>query len=251
MKVEGSRTVPPWLAGTLAFVVGLAGAALAGSLEVPVVFGNGDVIRARDFNDNFESVAIEISDNDARITELEATIDSIQAGSDPTPRGAVAFFTTPDCPGGWAEYSGLRGRVALGLPSGGTRQTTRGDALSDRGAVTISSVAAHSHGAGSLSASGGGTHTHTTANDGVHNHPLDLENDNGYSENYLRGALNNNGGNSQTTGPYDPTNAGSHSHSIPSSGSHSHSLSGNTASAGSATVEVTMPYIQLLACEKQ
>lgn len=36
------------------------------------------------------------------------------------PTGTVAFFNLAGCPTGWTEYTALRGRILVGLPSGGT-----------------------------------------------------------------------------------------------------------------------------------
>ena len=52
-------------------------------------------------------------------------------GGGDVPAGSVAFFTKKACPGGWKEYTALRGRYAVGLPQGGTAKQTVGQALTN------------------------------------------------------------------------------------------------------------------------
>jgi len=47
------------------------------------------------------------------------------------PAGAVMFFATATCPGGWSEYAAAQGRYIVGLPPGGTLEKTDGTALAD------------------------------------------------------------------------------------------------------------------------
>ncbi|MEE4271728.1 MAG: hypothetical protein V2I67_08640 [Thermoanaerobaculales bacterium] len=47
------------------------------------------------------------------------------------PPGAITFFALPQCPPGWTEYIGARGRAVVGVPSGGTVEGTLGVPLSN------------------------------------------------------------------------------------------------------------------------
>ena len=51
----------------------------------------------------------------------------------PIPQGTVAFFALERCPAeaGWAEFEPLRGRYAVGLPSGGELGKPVGEALAN------------------------------------------------------------------------------------------------------------------------
>jgi len=59
------------------------------------------------------------------------------------PSGAVMFFNLSSCPSGWTEYTALRGRYVVGLPSGGTLAEGAGIALSNQ---EDRHTGAHSHG---------------------------------------------------------------------------------------------------------
>ena len=50
---------------------------------------------------------------------------------DAVPAGMILFTKDGACPSGYAEYTALRGRYAVGLPSGGTNLATVGTALSN------------------------------------------------------------------------------------------------------------------------
>lgn len=200
------------------------------------------------------------------------------------PAGAVMFFDLPSCPSGWSQFGSLAGRVPLGLPSGGTPSQTVGTALDAGGQRTISSVPAHSHAANppSTLSTSAGNHLHTvnpvavaTSSTGAHSHTgttsatnvlMDMSNG-GYSTSYVQGAASNGAPALNETGPADShlhtftTDAsGSHTHTVnipttgsSTAGSHTHSTdipSFNTAATGVGAVDVTMPYIQLLACRK-
>lgn len=47
------------------------------------------------------------------------------------PSGMVMFSTSGSCPSGWTEYTSARGRVIVGLPSGGTNGGTVGTAYTN------------------------------------------------------------------------------------------------------------------------
>lgn len=219
--------------------------ALAAPLTIPNAFVDGDVIGADAFNENFDAIAAAFNDNDARIAELETAV------ADAVPAGTIAFFAAESCPAGWAEHADLRGRVPLGLPTSGTVSATVGSALLDEGVRTIAQVPAHTHAVGSLSATAGsaGVHNHATNSAGAHSHDLDLEAAGSYGTTHLMGTINGAGGDVSSL---PVGSAGSHTHTISDAGSHTHSvtLSGSTATSGIAAVDVTMPYVQLLACAK-
>ena len=135
----------------------------------------------------------------------------------------IAPFAS-SCPTGWTEYTAARGRTVVGNPSGGTVTTTQGTAFTaDNETRTITDVPAHTHAAGTLAADSGGAHTH----------PIPITSGGSVSTTVAQGTT---------------TSAGTASTS--SGGAHTHTVSGSTASTGSASVDVTMPYIQLTYCQK-
>jgi hypothetical protein len=56
---------------------------------------------------------------------------SVQSTAATFPSGAILFFASATCPGGWSEYTAARGRYIVGLNPGGTLGGTSGTALSD------------------------------------------------------------------------------------------------------------------------
>ena len=48
------------------------------------------------------------------------------------PTSMVAFFVGGACPTGWTEYTALRGKMAVGLVSGGTDEGGAGTALTNQ-----------------------------------------------------------------------------------------------------------------------
>ncbi len=82
-------------------------AAYAGSLAIPNVFVKGTVADANEVNDNFDAVEIEVNDNDARISALEANsfscTNATRSGS--TSPGSPSF-TVATCPGGFTMTGG-------------------------------------------------------------------------------------------------------------------------------------------------
>lgn len=132
--------------------------------------------------------------------------------------GLIIFYNGSSCPDGWTEVTALRGRAILGLPSGGTNAGTSGTALTDLANRTITATVAHTHGVGSLATTSNGAHTHSVT--------------------------------SQTgTQSGRPGSNAVHNNPTSSDGAHTHTAGGSLASSGSASVDVTMPYIQYLACQ--
>ena len=63
---------------------------------------------------------------------VECETDDVgEVGDAGIPAGAVSFFNLAVCPSGWSELTTARGRYLVGLPSGGTPNTTVGTALSN------------------------------------------------------------------------------------------------------------------------
>lgn len=183
------------------------------------------------------------------------------------PAGAVMHFNLEQCPPGWSELTAARGRVVLGLPAEGELLGTVQGALGNLGTRSITQVPRHRHGVGTLAGtagSAGSQHYHRieqfTISGGSHSHTISLGHGDGTSYRPHWAGTNITNRNYTATG-------GSHSHTVPAHdtttstgatlaqrGAHSHSvtLSGNTAdnTGGVDSVDVTMPYIQLLICEK-
>lgn len=193
------------------------------------------------------------------------------AANDTTPAGLVGFFMGGTCPSGWSEVTAARGRVIVGLPSGGTNQGAYGTALSNLGprSVTlgVSNLPAHTHDVdpAAVSTSTNGAHTHdvdpavvgaTTSTNGDHTHGW-YQGSTGMGVNVF-----NAGG----AGPYQSGSiaaAGAHNHTVTvdvgnttstSAGNHSHTVDiPNTTSSSTGSgmaFDTSMPYIQLIACSK-
>lgn len=172
------------------------------------------------------------------------------------PPGAIMFFELAQCPDGWSAFAGLDGRAPVGVGSG-TLSGTRGTALGNQGARTINQVPSHSHGvnppasfsdySGSMSMSG------STTSSGTHGHNVWVEPFGGYGTYGAAGVVNNSSG-GQYSSELISSGSGGHSHNVSVTGAnHRHSIdigNFNTATAGAASVDVTMPYIQLRACIK-
>jgi hypothetical protein len=176
------------------------------------------------------------------------------------PSGAIAFYTGA-CPTGWSEYTALRGRVPLGLPTSASTGTTQGTALTNVVTTrTITTVPPHTHMVDPASFQtpvGEGTHTHgaSASTNGSHDHPLDLGNG-GYGTSRVQGSSSA----SQDVTDLPVDNDGEHSHTITvnsTNSGHVHNVdvpeteTTNTGdNVAGAAVDVTMPYILLRACQK-
>jgi hypothetical protein len=79
---------------------------------------------------------------------------------DAIPSNLVAYVTGASAPSGWSEYTSARGRMIVGLVSGGTDEGTVGTALTDEQDKT------HTH-TGPSHTHTGPSHTHTG---GAHQH---------------------------------------------------------------------------------
>ncbi|TRZ64715.1 MAG: hypothetical protein D4Q79_00995 [Spirochaetia bacterium] len=140
------------------------------------------------------------------------------------PSGAVMFFNLANCPSGWTEYTAARGRTVVGTPSGGTNTGTTGTALTDLANRTITDVPAHSHSVNppATATDSQGAHTHSGG---------------------AAGGMDTSGSGSAPTVVTTTGSAGAHTHTVDIAAF-------NSASTGVASVDVTMPYIQLRACSK-
>lgn len=152
----------------------------------------------------------------------------------PIPADIIGFSATGSCPSGWAEYTGGRGFVYVGLPSGGTSAGTVGSAFTNLENRT------HTHSVPSLSVPG---LSFSTTTDGAHTHSGTTS------------------GPSATGGTVDAGGTAAadafhtHTYTTDSQGGHSHTgtTNGNntgTGTSGTASTSNVMPYIQLMACRK-
>ncbi len=148
------------------------------------------------------------------------------------PSGMIAFFPG-NCPPGWSEYTKLRGRVAVGMPSGGTAEATVDMALTDQGKRVITQVPAHTHTIDPPA-------TWTTT-DGAHSHGIPT-----YQDDY-----NVSGGVGPSFGGDNGT-YGNHGNFTQTAGAHRHLVDippFPSNSTGPPSVDVSMPYVQLRACQ--
>lgn len=162
----------------------------------------------------------------------------------------VTFSTAGTCPTGWTEYTAARGRLVVGLPSGGTSAGTVGTALTNlqdkththttaSHTHTVASTASHTHGAGSY-ASASHTHGIGAGDDFTGLTTGDIVGPIMSRSEHAHGGV---------TGSAAPSLAGT-------SGSDSgHDHGGSVASGGSGTTSTALasavlPYIQLIVCEK-
>ena len=172
-----------------------------------------------------------------------------------TPSGGVVFYDSTSCPAGWSEYTPARGRTVVGLPDGGTLNGTVGSTFADQ------EDRAHSHAVDPplRLTIDSGNHKHPD-----HNHSVDPP---AQGTKFFRS--------DSVLLAIDPTltrrkfiiNQVDHNHGVdissfssglatfsgtgsPFAGNHSHIFDvPNTISTTAGTSQV-MPYLQLLACEK-
>jgi hypothetical protein len=180
------------------------------------------------------------------------------------PSGAVVFFDLVTCPTGWTAFTKANGRTVVGLNPGGTLQggyptTFTSGGLADQSPRTISEVPAHAHGIPAQSTGSAGAHIHSVITNvsinsgGAHDHDIPLNS----------GVAGANTVLSFFNGPFNaPTvstsSAGAHTHTVnnpavdsDSAGAHAHTIAAfDSDSAGVSSVDVTMPYVQLLTCRK-
>lgn len=153
------------------------------------------------------------------------------------PTGAVMFFNLASCPSGWTELTAARGRVPMGLPSGGTLAGTSGTPYVDL------EVRSHNHG-GTLTSSSDGAHSHRwsyiTADNNWYAYD-DTSNGTTQVENWGDGIGSDGDGHYPFGIGYDPGTT--HSYYTQNLGNHTHTVD-------VSWQDYSMPYIQLLACQK-
>lgn len=178
------------------------------------------------------------------------------------PSGAVMFFNLGVCPSGWTEYTMARGRVIVGTPLSGTNASTTGTALTNLGTRTITNTPSHLHSidpAPTASGTESADHTHAvnppstsvSISDPGHYHASDANygSNHGFADGYKTDWTNTNTAYTGITASVDIALFTSGAKSA----THTHTtdiVAFNSASTGSASVDVTMPYIQLRACSK-
>jgi hypothetical protein len=160
------------------------------------------------------------------------------------PSGMIGFFPG-SCPVGWTDLSASFGGRALVLaPNGGTAgaNATSGTALKNLATKTISTVPTHTHGLGDhdhkFSANG------STSSGGGHSHSYSKHQGGEPTD----GCRQYECGGGKADGTKTTSSGGSHSHGF-SIGGTTESTSGSTSATGADSVDVTMPYIQLRACQ--
>lgn len=252
-----STTRWAWIAAA-ASVAAVPVIATAAPLVIPNLFEDGAIIEADTFNENFDAIAEAVDDNDTRIGALEG-------GAAGAPSGAVMFFNLSACPEGWNELEEARGRSVVGMDgSAATLLGEVGTALGDLAPVmhshtigagatvsTNSVSAPHTHASGTFGTDTGGSHNHQWR-DGLSSYDSA-----GALLSFPAVALQLGGiehVNFGITAEIFTDNDGSHSHDVSgesaSSSSTSHSHSVDLAGVGVSTSTSSLPYLQLLACER-
>jgi len=167
---------------------------------------------------------------------------------------AITFFVEA-CPDGWSEYTGLRGRYPVGVPSGGTILGTVGTAMSNSEARAVGQ---HTH---TFSGAALSAHGHVFAGDALGTHTHKMRGYNSSSDNNVptNATLSNaEGGSTQLYRQVTPNvdmRAGSNtsdSGGTPA-GTNATTTGGTPAgtNANSGSVASTnAPYIQLVPCTK-
>lgn len=148
------------------------------------------------------------------------------------PSGALMYFNLSACPAGWSELTDARGRVLVGLSQDGTLVGTVGTALGDLETRTITDVPSHTHNIDPpiTESSAAGNHSHSVPSGAYHSNPR------GPGDTYVFGYQGYHA-------PQTTSTNGDHTHSVDIA-------SFTSDSTGSDSVDVTMPYIQALICQK-
>jgi hypothetical protein len=211
----------------------------------------GDSIESEEITDGTIQLA-DLSQNACATNDMIAWNGSAWActpppsGSDGIPSGAVMTFNLTSCPPGWSELTDARGRALVGLPDPGSLAGTFGTALGDLQPRNVTEVSSHAHQIAPPAAA--------TGDAGSHAHGID---DPGHRHQYAVWQAGGSGlwapvpsvGNqvAYNTG-YSNTGI-----TIQSGGVHSHAVDiapFDSASVGVGALDVSMPYIQLLVCQK-
>jgi len=198
------------------------------------------------------------------------------------PSGMIAFFAASTCPAGWTEFTELQGRFLVGTPAGGSSGGSIGTAMTDEGSLTTSGVVAHAHNVSPPAVTTDATdasHSHGMAHDHEVDPPAvessDVETSGSTGCTTVSDRWSNSGGchwPSSCSSSYSVASCGSgsgvsHNHEtdIPSfyssdagvdstadsTNSHSHvveSADYMSDASGADAVDITPPYLQLMAC---
>ncbi|MEM6993801.1 MAG: hypothetical protein AAF721_25020 [Myxococcota bacterium] len=258
-------------------------AALASPVDIPNEFAAGEAIVAEEFNENFDAIQEAVDDNDGRIAALEAG-DATPAGAvmffnlAACPAGWTEMAQMQGrVPVGLPSGGTLAAVIGTGLADEGTRSITQTAAHShtvDPPATASATSGSHNHSvdppATSSSTIAAHSHAASTSSAGSHVHSMQLDFDHNYGTAAVGGRLDLAGSGNTSTNPMNSAGSHTHSVSVGNAGGHSHTVnipaftSGaaashthsvdigafNSGSAGAGSVDVTMPYIQLLACQK-
>lgn len=193
---------------------------------------------------------------------------SFRASSrDAIPSGLIALFAT-ECPGGWVRFGQADGRTLVGTRPGGALLYAQGAALANQGTRVITQVPAHTHivNPPPHTTAPSGAHVHLvdpprtdTSDAGTHAHGITTYNDdfNGRGGDYAPSWAGFDSPNSKTVTNTDAS--GNHKHSVDvlpfnsaSAGEHAHTFdmpAFASESSGEASVDVTMPYLQVAICQ--
>jgi len=166
-------------------------------------------------------------------TTSTLTSASVASGDALIKTGDIIFSTTGACRTGFSEYTALRGRYVVGLPSGGTNEGTAGTALTN---LESRPAGQHSHGVTDPG------HTHTvTVTDPGHTHTIFGNNVN----------ITSGGGDTALTSASLSGNSGSSVTGVAASAnSNTTGLAVNNSTGTSGTAGTPAPYVQLIACKK-
>jgi hypothetical protein len=202
-------------------------------------------------------------------------LETIEMGSG-IPSGAVAYFVGTVAPSGWTEYVTARGRMIVGLPSGGTSEGTVGTALTNLQDKTHTHAGpSHTH-TGPSHTHTGPSHTHTgpshTHTGPSHGHSLNQDGDNTHGigvkivtgSNGTDGTLYTSSGAGTSGGLVSTTtNAGTGNTGAEGTGNTGGAGTGNTGSGGTgasgaegtgatgtSALSAGLSYIQLLTIHK-
>lgn len=185
----------------------------------------------------------------ATVTTAELNLLDGKTANDFFPSGGIIIWSgaANAIPSGWLLCNGasgtpdLRDRFVVGAGSTYAVGATGGQ-------NSITSVPAHTHGSGNLVTANAGDHAHngSTSTIGNHNHNINAGSGSNGSSVGINSAQSNVQAN-QTTITNAVQQSGSHAHNFTTAnaGTHAHNVSGNTSSAGNASVDVRPPYYAL------
>ena len=162
-----------------------------------------------------------------KVTPIPISVDPARLV--PNNNKAVMFFVEA-CPTGWSEYTALRGRYTVGVPSGGDITDTVGTALTNK---EDRQTGQHNH---TFSGTALGTHNHVQD---PHDHTIRNDGSDGASSSIVRRGNTVGSDDDGAIGDTTPTNqaitAGT--------------PAGTIANTGSVT-STNSPYVQLMPCTK-